>query len=253
MRKRTVKPCSAPECDRTARGSLCWYHSAIKLGNYCTVCGQPAIAKKLCGTHVTEQWRIDNAEKFTHTCVTCGEEFKTWRKVMASCTLLCQRRNAAATRETYTWKPKTTELASYLKPRIWLGSTVPGRSWSSGPCGSCGEQFTGPKGSRYCSDTCANRVKWQRKIERVGDFSISDRVRRAIYARDGNTCQLCFTQVDMKLHYNDRMSATLDHIIPQSHDSGPDHSPLNLRLSHRLCNSQRGNRVDSIQFELIAG
>jgi len=38
------------------------------------------------------------------------------------------------------------------------------------------------------------------------------------------------------------MSATLDHLVPQSLAITPDHSANNLRIAHRRCNSARGNR-----------
>ena len=66
-------------------------------------------------------------------------------------------------------------------------------------------------------------------------------VRLAIYERDGWVCQLCGGPVDAALSPNDRMGATLDHVVPQS--VRVDHSSANLRLAHRACNSARGNRV----------
>jgi 5-methylcytosine-specific restriction endonuclease McrA len=51
--------------------------------------------------------------------------------------------------------------------------------------------------------------------------------------------------VDITLHYFHPLSATLDHIIPQSHMLIPDHSDRNLRLAHRSCNSARGDRLEA--------
>ena len=67
--------------------------------------------------------------------------------------------------------------------------------------------------------------------------------RLAVYERDGWICQLCGGPVNQALHFNDRMAATLDHIEPQSMALIPDHSPENLRLAHRACNSRRNNKV----------
>jgi hypothetical protein len=44
----------------------------------------------------------------------------------------------------------------------------------------------------------------------------------------------------MDLPHTDPMSATRDHVIPQSR--GGSHDRDNLRLVHRACNSARGNR-----------
>lgn len=64
--------------------------------------------------------------------------------------------------------------------------------------------------------------------------------RRKIYERDDWVCQICFDSVDPSLPSSHRMAATLDHIKPQSLELFPDHSPGNLRLAHRSCNSRRG-------------
>jgi hypothetical protein len=39
----------------------------------------------------------------------------------------------------------------------------------------------------------------------------------------------------------DDWAPSLDHIEPQSWALIPDHSPANLRLAHRWCNSVRGD------------
>jgi len=70
---------------------------------------------------------------------------------------------------------------------------------------------------------------------------VSRKVRLGVYERDGWICQLCGEPVDPNLHPNHRYGATLDHIVCQSWTNEPDHSPANLRLSHRTCNSRRRN------------
>lgn len=72
---------------------------------------------------------------------------------------------------------------------------------------------------------------------------IAEEERRAIYERDDWTCQLCKAPVDEGLPHGDPMEATLDHIVPLSTVLLPDHSPENLRLTHRVCNQRRGNRT----------
>jgi len=59
--------------------------------------------------------------------------------------------------------------------------------------------------------------------------------------RDGWQCQLCSYPVSPDEHYLSDYAASLDHIIPQSQQLLPDHSPRNLRLVHRWCNSSRGD------------
>ena len=72
-------------------------------------------------------------------------------------------------------------------------------------------------------------------------FSIDPSVRYAIYDRDKWVCQLCMEPVDPTLVSPDPWSASLDHIECQSWVLVPDHSPANLRLAHRWCNSARND------------
>lgn len=130
-----------------------------------------------------------------------------------------------------------------------------GRTWQflvSGACSWCGEDFTattteGAPPPRFCSKRCGrNETKFRR-----GRFLIPPADRQQIYARDGFICQLCKGPVDMALGPSDHWGATLDHVVPQSHQLVPDHSPANLRLAHRYCNSIRGDLsfIDDSFFE----
>ena len=76
-------------------------------------------------------------------------------------------------------------------------------------------------------------------------IAVSRAERLALYERDKWTCWLCAEQVDPSLHPNDRMAATLDHVLPRSLSLFPDDSPQNLRLAHRVCNSARKDRVEA--------
>lgn len=87
-------------------------------------------------------------------------------------------------------------------------------------------------GHGYRSNFAGHESHWITRAERL-----------AIYERDGWVCQLCYEPVDSSLNPSHRMAATLDHIECQSWVLVPDHSPANLRLAHRSCNSTRGNRV----------
>ncbi len=86
-------------------------------------------------------------------------------------------------------------------------------------------------------NACRPPKHWTHSIQ------ISQVEREAIYERDGWLCQICSQPVPRGLDYRDRMSPTLDHIIPRSWTLFPDDSPQNRRLAHRACNSARGNRA----------
>lgn len=115
------------------------------------------------------------------------------------------------------------------------------RVFVAGDCDWCGSYFVaaGAK-ARFCSADCKTREAFKRRSSGQA-FNISPRARTAIYERDQWTCQLCAYPVDATLHHLDNWAASLDHIIPQSHMLIPDHSPSNLRLVHRICNSLRGD------------
>lgn len=113
-----------------------------------------------------------------------------------------------------------------------VGNTV----WTAGECANCGLRFVRSTPHPYCSTKCRRR-----HASPSGRLKISRGHRLAIYERDSWVCQLCFEPVDPDLHYLDDWAASLDHIVCQSWTLLPDHSPENLRLAHRWCNSVRGN------------
>lgn len=62
-----------------------------------------------------------------------------------------------------------------------------------------------------------------------------------IYERDIWLCGLCSTPVDPDVAWPDRLSASLDHIVPLS--KGGTHTYENVQLAHLTCNVSKGNRV----------
>lgn len=127
------------------------------------------------------------------------------------------------------------------------GTTGGNRVFVSGGCSWCAETFTAAAGV-YCSDRCKVAAGFKRRSGGKS-FTVSPRARLAIYERDSWDCQLCARPVDRSLHHRDNWSASLDHIIPQSHMLIPDHSPSNLRLVHRMCNSMRGDGSNMTEAE----
>lgn len=84
---------------------------------------------------------------------------------------------------------------------------------------------------------------WRRKTGNYGDCYggwITQERRIAIYERDGWICHLCSEPVDMSAGYNEKLAATLDHLLPRSKGGTDEES--NLRTSHRHCNSMRQDR-----------
>lgn len=123
------------------------------------------------------------------------------------------------------------------------------RVFASGHCPWCGDYFMRAN-AKWCSSKCKTAARFAAKSSTA--FRISPIDRLSVYERDGWDCQLCGFPVDRALHYLDDWSATLDHIIPQSHQLVPDHSPKALRLAHRWCNSARGDGSNMTEGEFLA-
>lgn len=62
-----------------------------------------------------------------------------------------------------------------------------------------------------------------------------------VFDRDGWICQLCNEPVDVSLKFPDRMSKSLDHIIPISR--GGEHSRANTQLAHFGCNASKNDKL----------
>lgn len=116
------------------------------------------------------------------------------------------------------------------------GTTGGARVFYAGPCSWCGRNPSVRFGW-YCSRTC----KAMSGQSRRGKFAVSRQDRLAIYERDGWMCQLCWTDVEKGAPLGSPWSPSLDHVIPQSTQLIPDHSPGNLRLAHLWCNAARGD------------
>ena len=131
--------------------------------------------------------------------------------------------------------------------RVAAGSPSTKRVFVQGPCSWCGEQFCAPMG-KWCSSKCKLAEKAAaRHPER---FNPTPVLRLSVYERDGWQCGLCDLPIDRALSWPHKWSASLDHIVPQSHMLIPDHSASNLRAVHLQCNSMRGNGSNMSEDEL---
>lgn len=97
-------------------------------------------------------------------------------------------------------------------------------------CGICTTVFFPVNSLRQVCDTCM-----ETEVRQAGMSAAQ------IAGRDGNTCKLCLTEIDMTIPYPDPRCATVDHIIPWS--LGGTHAPVNLQLACFGCNIRKGNRI----------
>lgn len=208
----------------------------------------------MCLSHYSTWYRRTHGrKKFTKTCTFCDHTYETTHQHSSYCTGGCARRHK------HGWS-RSKELT--LVPREPRPTTPPvtlvrpaRKRWFACNCRVCGAPFVAVAPYTHCSDQCrkvTRRAGSLARRVREGKFSVPDTMRIAIYERDGWECQLCGTETSRKYDWSDPLSPTLDHIIPQSAQLLPDHSPRNLRLAHALCNSLRGDRQGINKDELKA-
>lgn len=68
----------------------------------------------------------------------------------------------------------------------------------------------------------------------------------SIFERDGWTCGICSDPVDRALSWPDRLSASLDHIIPISR--GGAHVTANVQCSHLVCNIRKKDHTEEASW-----
>ena len=127
------------------------------------------------------------------------------------------------------------------------GKPASKRVFIQGRCSWCEEQFCAPMG-KWCSSKC--KLAEKNALRHPERFNPTPRLRREVYERDGWLCGLCDLPIDSSLSWPHKWSASLDHIVPQSHMLIPDHSALNLRAVHLQCNSMRGDGSNMSENEL---
>ena len=131
--------------------------------------------------------------------------------------------------------------------RAASGSPASKRVFVQGRCSWCEEQFCAPMG-KWCSSKC--KLAEKNALRHPERFNPTPRLRREVYERDGWVCGLCDLPIDSSLAWPHKWSASLDHVVPQSHMLIPDHSASNLRAVHLQCNSMRGDGSNMSEDEL---
>ena len=225
----------------------------------CVVCGGLLAApkRKVCGkacrnkrlrqsdAYKQAQARHRKRKNHDHVCATCGFQFSNHRPESKYCSLACSGA-AGVTARGHQLRSKSVELVSVSGPWPKLVCDLPAShpamveprqpfTFVSGPCAFCGVQFTiaHQLQARYCSPRCLKKAA-QRE---AGRFLVPDRLRYAIYERDGWKCRLCRKRVGKLYDFRHPLGAVLDHIVPRSLGGSDD--PSNLQLAHRICNSHK--------------
>lgn len=181
---------------------------------------------KYCSKKCHELWMKENP-RHTKICPVCGKEYKSNRKEQKYCSKEC------------------TFLNLMVEP--------------NSVCLCCGEKFRKQKhhSGKFCSRNCfikytgINEISKAKYKSNLTDASSIKRCKKykvkyenidplEIFERDKWICGICGEKIDKTLNYPDKMSATLDHIIPLS--KGGTHTRENVQASHGVCNFSKGNR-----------
>lgn len=217
--------CGAPECHRLYQNERCarWSREFTakngrsvrhgrrrKSNSHCVDCGTAV------GRGSTQETR----------CRKCGQKHHA------------QRVAAAARRDAYRRKAeKKLATAAAGVSRGWVFVT--------GPCNSCGEEFTCQvmnSPAKYCSKTCARREAKaiRRALQKVAHVTKGQRWRT--FERDNWTCRICGDAVNRDAVVPALDAPVLDHRIPLA--QGGDHAPENWQTAHFYCNSVKRDQVD---------
>ena len=103
-------------------------------------------------------------------------------------------------------------------------------------------------GSHYSREWRAANVDRSRdnrraRKARVRDAYVEPVLASEVMHRDRWVCGLCGGDIPPGAEWPDRLSASVDHIIPLSR--GGEHSIANVQASHLGCNSRKGDRVEA--------
>lgn len=173
-------------------------------------------------------------------CNDCGKTFTPDAALQLYCSTSCRRRSQNRKRND-DYQPRPADWGKRAELR-------PGWQRIISACAVCNSMFTPIHPSHItCSEACkeqnyARRMKLKSDLRRARmhrvDYEPLDR--REVFERDEWVCGLCGEQIDPELKYPDRMSASLDHLIPVS-EGGP-HTMSNVQASHWICNVRRGTK-----------
>ena len=247
---------------------------------HCSVgdCRKPSRAAGMCDAHYQRKRKYGDAlYEHSLSCAHCGEGFRAWSAATKYCSpscgqlartlrkgltcASCAKPMAASRTSAPQGKARCRECQNGGRGYYEYGD---GRKASHGAsayargcrCDVCREgqaarsakwsaEYADKNGEVY-SSTWRRRFKDEHGFWPQGGWSdfIDAAGRRAIYERDGWTCQLCDGVIDPgATEHADR--ASLDHIVPQSR--GGSHDPSNLRMAHVGCNARRRDRVDDLE------
>lgn len=193
-------------------------------------------------------------ERITLTCDHCGSEFQRMLAVYlrrSSDSVFCGRDCYAAARtgDGINRTCKVCGLTKSLSAYWTSGSSGNGTIYYKSTCKEClkhiqqQERFLHPeRGREYDRRSYEKhresvirrkmRVNDMRRAWKHGALEVVEVNRESIFERDGLACYLCGNEFD-------RSDLQLDHVVPLSR--GGSHTPDNIRVACKWCNSRKGD------------
>lgn len=238
-----------PSYKRKMYCSLNCQHEALRKHEkrICQYCGKEFelrrsnVEKKFCSKDCLRKFKInislENKKiRDKRYCVVCGKEYQ---------------KNGTKTCSAECWKINKTNKASEHSKQICQKKF---KNYKNINCEYCGKNFIPRnKTSKFCSYKCKVKSKnVRRNIDKIlinnGDYDCSINLIK-LFQRDKGKCALCGDYVNMELSSIDNYYGSIDHIIPRSR--GGKHIWDNVQLAHRICNSKKRDKIDSLAFMKI--
>lgn len=165
------------------------------------------------------------------TCPECGDMF-LGRPNQVRCSIACANKSRAGDPTEVAKRRAERQRERYARQEKLRGQSCPVVFQH---CPMCDVVYSSdPRaGKVYCSTRCSRKAKdvrdrpWRYRAERI-------------FERDHYTCWICGEATSRGWNEGDYLSPSIDHVVPRSHGGG-DHEG-NLRTSHWICNTIRGDR-----------
>lgn len=237
-------------------------------------CGKKHLAKGYCRQHYRAIANPDKPRdrRTLITCIDCGAEAlkhygtKTCLERCQPCARSHGAKNGMTgkTRESLPQWPKSNFYAGYcayckqaFSSRVkkkycntWCCTEANAERSGSRDrnCKRCGDHLGRVSLDWYCTPCRGanqresrkahkrKRRAWKKQSPCVETVSPSK-----VYARDNWTCGICCLAVDPGCAYPDKLSPSIDHIVPLAH--GGHHTYENVQLAHLHCNMLKGDTL----------
>lgn len=198
----------------------------------------PTYCSKTCrnaGSYARRREAV-NAEKRAATatrntprpCPECGETFKPSTARQKFCSRPCMMRNR--NRRAAETNPPCTKPGCERVQRA-RGLCNPHLKQADREAGTFKQE---PWNER-------RRENYHRRLDQIHATKTGTINKLEVFERDGWICGICAEPVDPDREYPDRMSASMDHVVPLA--LGGQHTWDNVQCSHLHCNIEKGKQL----------